>query len=133
MIKITKNIEKEIENFLKEAVIVLAKYDIAAFIDKFDSSCVKQSEIYMILRYGNQKQKPVYIDVPYEMTYTDALKIIQTQYGCMAYFDLFTYGMKNGITLEIQFITDCDMFYVILENISFCQWHKIVKQKKKRI
>ena len=124
MIKITKNVEKEISAFLKEAVTALAKHGIAAFIDKFDSSCVKQNEIYMALRYGNEKYKPVYIDIPYQMTYTDALKVIQQQYSYVAYYELYSYGIKNNITLKAVFIIDKDMFYVVLEQITFCRPHK---------
>lgn len=124
MIKITKNVEKEISTFLKEAVAVLAKCDSIAFIDKFDSSCVKQSDIYVALRYGNEKYKPVCIDIPYQMTYTDALKVIQQQYSYVAYYELYSYGIKNNITLKVVFIIDKDMFYVVLEQITFYRPHK---------
>ncbi len=115
MILITQSPYQSIATWLKEAVFVLSQNDLEGFIDKFDCSALKKRDFYMILRHGNEKRKPLIIDSPYDTPLQE--KIIKTQYSYLLQCNLYTYGKSNGLVLEVEFIIDKDMFYVILQDM----------------
>ena len=117
MIFITQSPDKAITAFVEEAVILLSQNNLDDFIDKFDYSALNKSDLYIALRYGKEKNKPVIIDNPCYVPFQQ--RILKTQCGYELYCDLYTYGKINGLTLEVDFITDKDMFYVILAEIHY--------------
>ncbi len=115
MILITSSPHKAITVWLKEAIVALSQNDLDGFLDKFDYSALKKSDFYMLLRCGNEKRKPLIIDSPYDTPLQKKIK--KTQYSYLLQCDLYTYGKANGLCLEVEFLIDKDMFYVILQDI----------------
>lgn len=86
--------------------------------EDYDYSCLKESDLYRVLRLRDIRRSPVSIDNPKERPCADAeKKIVKTYDGYSLIYGLATYGRKNNLTLEVHFITDKDKLYVILEEI----------------
>lgn len=122
MIKIMYGHEKEgVEAFAKGAVSMLAKGDLEGFLGRFDKSFIDRETLYGTLRRNWGKGHIIVIDDPMDDTSFKAndkwLLITKTYTGYSLIYKPTAYGKSNGMSIEMEFITDKEMFFIVLESV----------------